>query len=51
MEDGRDFWVSKPMDDIDLEKIAERPEELKEKFDDSPFNELKTYIESRMPIC
>ncbi|MBR6850618.1 MAG: hypothetical protein IKM88_10315 [Lachnospiraceae bacterium] len=51
MEDGRDFWLSKPMDDIDLAKIAERPEELKERFDNSPFNELKTYIESRMPIC
>ncbi|MBO6300443.1 MAG: hypothetical protein J6N53_16555, partial [Lachnospiraceae bacterium] len=51
MEDGRDFWLSKPMDDIDLEKISERPEELKEKFDNSSFNELKTYIESRMPIC
>lgn len=51
MEDGRDFWLSKPMDDIDLEKIAERPEELKEKFDNSPFSELKTYIECRMPIC
>ena len=51
LRDGGSFWFSRPADDINLEKIVERPEELKERLDSSPFIELKTYIESKLPIC
>lgn len=36
--------------DIDMEALVEHPEELKKQFDESEFNELKQYIEDRMPM-